>query len=170
MSRVVIVMGVSGSGKSTVGEALARRLAWDFQEGDDFHPPANIRRMQAGHALTDADRAPWLARIGQWIDDELAAGRSGVITCSALKRAYRDRLVAGRAAVRLLYLEVPASVLSTRLAARQAHFMPAALLGTQLAALEPPAPEEHAIIAHPEDSMDAILGRLRAAISPAASG
>src|ERR1700722_17662389 len=105
----VVVMGVSGAGKTTIARALAERLGWDFAEGDDLHPAANVAKMAAGQPLNDADRAPWLAAVGDWIDAELAAGRSGVITCSALKRAYRDRL--RRPAVRFVYLAVDADEL-----------------------------------------------------------
>jgi gluconokinase len=136
---VVVLMGVAGSGKSTVGPALAARLGWPFQEGDLLHPPQNVVKMAAGHPLTDADRAPWLARVRDWIrthDD-------GVITCSALKRSYRDAL--GDDHVRFVHLAVSRDELDRRLALRQEHFMPATLLDSQLAALEPPDPDERSI-------------------------
>ncbi|HEX4098071.1 MAG TPA: gluconokinase, partial [Caulobacteraceae bacterium] len=101
----LVVMGVSGSGKSTIAAPLAKALGWDFKEGDELHPPANIEKMASGHPLTDADRWPWLHAVRAWIDAEVAAGRSGVITCSALKRAYRDRLRDGQPAVRFIYLK-----------------------------------------------------------------
>jgi carbohydrate kinase (thermoresistant glucokinase family) len=151
---VVVMMGVSGSGKTTVGTALARRLGWTFQEGDDFHPPDNITKMAAGHPLTDADRVPWLARVEAWIAGQLAAGRSGVIACSALKRAYRDRIVGGRAEVRLAYLEGSPDLIAQRLERRRGHFMPPALLASQLADLQPPALDEAAILVDIGDPID----------------
>jgi gluconokinase len=138
-------MGVSGSGKTTLGEALAKRLGWDFQEGDDLHPAANIAKMKAGIPLTDEDRAPWLAKVVAWIADELRKGHSGVITCSALKRSYRDQIVARRGNVRLVYLKGDHDLIAGRLAKRHGHFMPPSLLDSQFAALEAPGPSEHAI-------------------------
>ena len=149
---VLIVMGVSGAGKSGIAEALRDRLGWPFQEGDALHPAANVQKMHAGIALTDADRAPWLAAIKGWIDARCAAGESGLITCSALKRAYRDFLIAGRSGVRLLYLKAEKSVLEDRLAHRQGHFMPASLLESQLATLEEPQADEHPIIINVDGS------------------
>ena len=136
-------MGVAGSGKSTVGRLLAGRLGWDFCEGDDVHPPANIAKMAAGHPLTDTDRRPWLVRVRTWIDEHIAAGRSGVITCSALKRSYRDALRDPQ--VVFVHLTAPRDALVPRLTARHGHFMPAALLDSQLADLEPPGPDERAV-------------------------
>lgn len=143
---VLIVMGVSGSGKSTFAAALHDRLHWPFQEGDALHPPANVQKMHAGVPLTDEDRAPWLAAIKAWIDARVAAHEPGLITCSALKRRYRDGLVDGRSAVRVLYLQASEAVLKDRLARRTGHFMPASLLDSQLSALEEPLPEEHPIV------------------------
>jgi len=142
---VLIVMGVSGAGKSTIGRALAARLGWPFQEGDDLHPPANIAKMSASVPLTDEDRAPWLAAIGAWIDRRIADGGGGVITCSALKAAYRRTLAEGRPAVRLVYLEGSKALIAERVGARTNHFMPASLVDSQFAALEPPSPDERAI-------------------------
>jgi carbohydrate kinase (thermoresistant glucokinase family) len=136
---VVVLMGVTGSGKSTVGPLLAQRLNWPFQDGDDLHPPANVAKMAAGHPLTDEDRRPWLARVRDWI----AAHDHGVITCSALKRAYRDVLRDEHVA--FVQLSGTREQLTARLAARQGHFMPAALLDSQLADLEPPETDERAI-------------------------
>lgn len=138
----LVVMGVSGAGKSTVAARLAADLGWDLAEGDDLHPAANVAKMAAGEPLTDTDREPWLERIADWIDGEIAAGRHGVITCSALKRSYRDRL--RRPQVLFVYLEVPRPELERRLARRQGHYMPASLLDSQLQALEPPAEDEAA--------------------------
>lgn len=138
--NVVVISGVSGAGKSTVGRLLADRLGWVFCEGDDLHPRANVEKMAAGLPLTDADRAPWLDSVRAWIDGQLDAGHSGVITCSALKRSYRERL--RRGAVRIALLTAPPQILERRLSARAGHYMPASLLGTQLADLEAPTPDE----------------------------
>jgi gluconokinase len=139
---ILLVTGVSGSGKTTVGELLARRLGWEYAEADDFHPEENLAKMVAGHPLTDADREPWLDAIAAWIDGTTAAGRSGVVSCSALKRTYRDRLRAGRPSVRLIYLDADRRTISARLAARRGHFFPAKLLDSQFADLEPPTDDE----------------------------
>ena len=143
---ILVIMGVSGSGKSTVARPLAERLGWPFAEGDDFHPPANIAKMKAGVPLDDADRAPWLAAIAAWIDGQAAAGAAGVVTCSALKRAYRDRLTDGRPQVRIVYLKGSRAVIAARVAKRAHHFMPPSLLASQFADLEPPGPDEHPIV------------------------
>lgn len=155
MTRRVLVMGVSGAGKSTVGTLLARRLGVDFADADDFHPAANVAKMRAGSPLTDEDRWPWLDAIGAWLDGREAAG--GVVTCSALKRLYRDRLLATRPGVRLLYLHGDPALIMARQAARQGHFMPASLMASQFATLEPPAPEEKAISLAVEDPPEAIV-------------
>jgi gluconokinase len=139
--HVIIVMGVSGAGKTTVGQALAKELRWAFYEGDVFHPPRNIEKMAAGQPLTDDDRAPWLAALRRLIDDLLARGERAVIACSALRHQYRKRLTPeGRQhdAVTFVYLGVPVAVLRVRLRERQGHFMTEALLDSQLATLEPP--------------------------------
>ncbi len=143
---VLVVMGVSGSGKSTIARPVAERLGWPFQEGDDLHPKANIEKMRSGHPLTDADRAPWLAAVRAWIDAEAAAGRSAVITCSALKRAYRDQLRDGQPATRFVYLKGDEAEIHQRVEDRAGHFMPAELLHSQFETLEPPTPDEHAIV------------------------
>lgn len=166
----VVVMGVSGSGKSTVGRALADRLQCEFVDGDDLHPPANVAKMHSGQPLDDADRAPWLAaiaaRIGAWIAD----GRLGVITCSALKRRYRDAIVGGRRAVRLVYLEGSQNLIAGRLADRPGHFMPASLLASQFDALEPPTLTESAISMRIDKTVAAIVDDIVTALSlPAAS-
>jgi len=144
-TRVLIVMGVSGVGKSTIAEALAQKLGWKFQEGDDLHPPANIEKMHAGIPLNDADRAPWLAAIKRWIDARIAAGEPGLITCSALKRRYRDTLIDGRASVRILYLHSDEATIEERIEHRTGHFMPTSLLESQLDTLEEPAEDEHPV-------------------------
>lgn len=135
-------MGVSGAGKTTIGRALAARLGWPFQEGDDLHPPAGIVKMRAGQPLDDRDRLPWLARIAGWIDERRGAGEPGVITCSALKRGYRELLAAGRPEVRFLYLRGSKALIHARLAARRGHFMPTNLLDSQFATLEEPGADE----------------------------
>jgi gluconokinase len=142
---VVLVMGVSGAGKSTVGARLAAELGWAFLDGDDLHPAANIARMAAGVPLTDADRAPWLSAIGDRIDGWAASGTAGVVASSALKRAYRDGLRAARPPIELVYLHGERDLVAARLERRKGHFMPPGLLDSQLATLEPPAPEERAI-------------------------
>lgn len=147
---VFIVMGVSGSGKSTVAEAMNEELHWPYQEGDALHPPSNVQKMHHGIPLTDADRAPWLASVRGWIDARVAAGEPGLITCSALKRAYRAGLVGGRANVRLLYLKADAAVLEARLQQRTGHFMPASLLESQLTTLEEPQADERPIVVEVE--------------------
>lgn len=139
---IVLLTGVSGSGKSTIGGMLAGRLHWDFEDGDALHPAANIAKMRAGIPLTDEDRGPWLRALAGWIDGRIAAGAPAVAACSALKRSYRDLLREGRPQVRLVFLAVDREVLAARLVARHGHFFPADLLESQLAALEPPAPEE----------------------------
>jgi carbohydrate kinase (thermoresistant glucokinase family) len=139
----VVVMGVSGAGKSTVARRLADELGWDFAEGDDLHPPENVAKMAAGQPLSDADRIPWLEQVADWIDGEIAGARHGVITCSALKHAYRDLL--RRPEVLFVYLSVSRAELERRLRGRRGHYMPASLLDSQLNALEPPAGDESAI-------------------------
>lgn len=128
LPRIIIVMGVSGSGKSTVAGLLAERLGWDFVDGDAFHSPDHVARMRDGHALDDADRAPWLAAMAAWIGIRLETGKPGVLACSALKRAYRDALIQGRAGIRIVYLDGDRDLIAARIARRTGHFMPAALL------------------------------------------
>lgn len=137
MPVAVVVMGVSGTGKSTIAKGMAERLGWEFGEGDAFHPQANIDKMASGHALTDEDRWPWLESIGTWISDETAAGRSLVVTCSALRRVYRDLLRQGRPDVVFCHVTVPTDVVRDRMEHRKNHFMPPSLLESQLATLEP---------------------------------
>ena len=143
---VLVVMGVSGSGKSTVARAIVQRTGWRFQEGDELHPQANVARMRAGVPLTDADRWPWLRAIAAVIDEWRAERVSGVVACSALKRSYRDILVGGRANVRLAYMRGSREVIDARLLARRGHFMPESLLDSQFATLEEPAADEHPIV------------------------
>jgi gluconokinase len=140
---IIVLMGVSGCGKSTIGGLLAGRLGWPLAEGDDFHPAANVQKMAAGHPLKDDDRWPWLKRIRDWMTEHEDSGESGIVTCSALKRRYRDVLRDER--VVFVYLHGTREQLLARLTARQGHFMPASLLDSQLADLEPPSEDEHAI-------------------------
>lgn len=143
---IAIVMGVSGSGKTTIAAGLARQEGWILLEGDSFHPPANIAKMKAGTPLTDADRWPWLRAIAAREDELLAAGQSAVVACSALKRAYRDILTRGRPDTVLVYLRGSKALIADRMRARKDHFMPPALLDSQFATLEEPGPDEHPIV------------------------
>jgi gluconokinase len=143
---IVILAGVSGSGKTTVGRLLAGRLGWPFADGDSFHSAASIEKMTAGIPLTDDDRWPWLAAIGAWIDERAAAGGSAVVACSALKRAYRDFLRKDRPEVRIVFLTIDRDEGLARLQARRGHFFSAGLLDSQLGAVEPPSPEEGVLV------------------------
>ncbi len=142
---VLLLMGVSGSGKSTVAVELRRVLGWQFREGDDMHPPANVEKMRAGHPLNDADRQPWLEAIGRWIDARLAAGEPGIITCSDLKRSYRRITIGDRKGVTLVYLCGDERLIGERIAQRHHRYMPPALLRSQFETLEEPTPDEHAL-------------------------
>lgn len=142
-SPVLVLMGVSGCGKSTVAALLAGRMGCDFEEGDDLHPAANVEKMAAGHPLDDEDRKPWLAKVAAWIRQHTDAGRPGIITCSALKKSYRDVLRGER--VVFVYLAGTHDQIAGRLAARHGHFMPTSLLDSQFATLEPPTPDEDSI-------------------------
>jgi len=142
---VLVVMGVSGCGKSTVAALLAGRLGWPFEEGDALHPQANVEKMATGHPLTDEDRAPWLQKVVAWVEEQLDAGRSGLITCSALKRAYRDVINRRGSGVVFVYLSGTRETIAARLAARHGHYMPASLLDSQFADLEEPTSNEPAI-------------------------
>jgi len=159
MRMVIVVMGVSGSGKSTLARALADAWGWDFQEGDELHPPANIEKMQAGTALDDDDRWPWLERVAAWIAAELDRSRDGVVTCSALKRRYRDRLRRVGAEVRFVRIELPPAELERRLQLRR-HFMPASLLDSQLRALEIPDAAENVLVVAGEDTTEEIVAAI----------
>jgi carbohydrate kinase (thermoresistant glucokinase family) len=165
-ARVAVIMGVSGSGKTTIGRALARRLGWLFQEGDALHPPENVAKMKAGHPLDDEDRAPWLAAIAATIDAWRAQGDAGIITCSALKRRYREIVIGDRPDVRLVYLEGSRDLIGERVRARRGHFMPASLLDSQFTALEPPAPDEHAITVAVDAPVAGSVAQIAASLSP----
>jgi carbohydrate kinase (thermoresistant glucokinase family) len=161
----IVVMGVSGAGKSTVGRVVAQRLSCPFRDADSFHPPANIEKMSRGAPLTDDDRWPWLQAIAAWIAEHRAAGTTCVVTCSALKRVYRDIVTDKQSAdVRLVYLKGDFDLIEARLKARKGHFMPPALLQSQFAALQEPAEDEHALAvsidATPEEIAEEVLRRL----------
>jgi gluconokinase len=151
------MMGVSGSGKSTIADSLARRLGWRYEDGDRFHPPGNVKKMSAGHALTDEDRWPWLKAIADEIDRVCASGERAVIACSALKRAYRDILVHGRDDVRIVFLDGTQALIAERLAARKGHFMPPDLLASQFKTLERPAADERPITVSIDASVERIV-------------
>ena len=142
---VLVLMGVSGCGKTTVAQILAERLHWPCEEGDALHPAANVAKMHAGHPLDDDDRAPWLAKVADWVDAQLDAGRSGIITCSALKRSYRALIDRRGAGIEFVYLHGSRELIASRLAGRHGHFMPSSLLDSQFATLEEPGPDEPAL-------------------------
>jgi gluconokinase len=158
---VVVLMGVSGAGKTTIGERLAAALGIAFLDADDLHPPANVAKMARGEPLDDADRAPWLAAVRRAIDARLATGLGAVVACSALRQSYRDALDVPRPDVPLVWLTAPAHVIADRLAARHGHFMPPALLPSQLATLEPPA---DAVVVDVTPPPDAVVATIRAAL------
>jgi len=159
---VLVVMGVSGTGKSTVARSLADALGWPMEEGDDLHPEANVDKMEEGIPLTDDDRWPWLDRVGGWIDAQGRRDEPGIVTCSALKRAYRDRL--RRPNVTFVHLAGTRKTISRRMAARSGHFMPLSLLDSQLETLEPPGPDEQVITVDlggtPEEEVAVVLAAL----------
>ena len=165
----LIVMGVSGSGKSTIAENLAVRLGWRYEDGDKFHPASNVAKMSAGHPLTDEDRWPWLQAIADEIDRACKAGEHVVIACSALKHSYRDVLVHGRTDVRIVYLRGTQELIAGRLAQRKGHFMPPGLLASQFKTLEPPDTDENPmtvpIDASVEEIVDDIASQLRLSAS-----
>lgn len=161
---IVLVMGVSGAGKTTIGRDLAARLGAVFLEGDDFHPPANVAKMARGEPLDDADRRPWLTALAAAIAKAKQDGRDAVVACSALKRRYRDILLGDRADCRIVHLSGDRDVIAAHLAARRGHYMPPGLLDSQLAALDPPSADEAAIVADPADPPAAIVGRVLAAL------
>jgi gluconokinase len=161
---VLVVMGVSGSGKSTIASMLAHRLHWIYEDGDWLHPQANIDKMHHGEPLNDADRWPWLHAIADWIDATRKAGKHGVVACSALKRAYRDILIGERRDVGLVFLKGDRDLIAQRIAARADHFMPPDLLDSQFKALEEPTPDERPIVVsiapHPREIVEAIVRQL----------
>jgi gluconokinase len=157
---ILVMMGVSGSGKSTVGTLLAKTLQCEFGDADSFHPPANVKKMGQGIPLTDEDRWPWLRAIAAWIDKKRAADTCGVVTCSALKRRYRDILVGERTDVRLVYLKGHEELIARRMAMRRGHFMPPSLLSSQFAALEEPGPDERPITVSIEPQPHEIVAQI----------
>lgn len=161
---ILFIAGPSGSGKTTIGALLAARLHWPFADADSFHPPANIEKMRRGEPLTDADRWPWLHAIGAWADERAAAGESAVVTCSALRRAYRSELLKGRPGTRLVYLLADRDTLNQRLAGRHGHFFPQDLLDSQLTDQEVPHGEPNVLVVtprgEPADTVTEIVSRL----------
>jgi gluconokinase len=159
---IVVIAGVAGSGKTTIGEQIASRLGWAFADGDAFHPAANVAKMRAGIPLTDADRTPWLAAISAWMDDLIASGQSAVLACSALKRSYREQLLGGRVQAVMVFLEVSRERDEARVSRRRDHFFAEPLLASQFAALELPDPAEPRV--YPVATADQPAGQLAAEI------
>jgi gluconokinase len=172
MPCALVVMGVSGSGKTTIADRLAKSLGWAFEDGDRFHPASNVAKMSAGHPLTDEDRWPWLRAIADEIDRVCKAGERAVIACSALKRAYRDILVHGRSDVRIVFLNGNQDLIAGRLAARKGHFMPPGLLDSQFRTLEQPDESENPVTVSIDASVDAIVDDIvhQLRLDPAATG
>ena len=166
---VLIVMGVSGSGKSTIAASLAKRLGWTFEDGDRFHPASNVAKMAAGHPLTDEDRWPWLQAIADEIDRASAARGHLVIACSALKRVYRNLLIHGRSDVRIVFLKGTKALIADRLALRKYHFMPPGLLDSQFKTLEPPESDEHVITAPIDATVETIVENIVRQLGTASS-
>jgi gluconokinase len=161
----LIVMGVSGSGKSTIAAALAERLAWIFEDGDRFHPPSNVAKMSAGHPLTDEDRWPWLQAIADETDRVCEAGGHVVMACSALKRSYRAILVHGRSDIRIVFLDGSQALIADRLARRKGHFMPPGLLDSQFKTLEPPQADEHPFIVSIDAPVETVVDNIVAQVT-----
>jgi len=159
VSDIVVVMGVSGSGKSTIAKGLSTLTGWEFAEGDAFHSEANVEKMRSGRALTDDDRWPWLESIGDWISAKESAGESAVVTCSALRRVYRDLLRRGRPHVRFLHIEAPSELIQDRVEHRPDHYMPPSLLPSQLATLEPLGRDEPGVSVPNEGTPAQVLDR-----------
>jgi gluconokinase len=157
---IVLVGGVAGSGKTTVGQILAGRLHWPFADADAFHTPANIAKMRSGVPLTDADRGPWLDAITAWISERIAAGESAVAGCSALRQRYRDQLIGGHPEVRMAFLELSRELAHARLTARHAHFFTAALMDSQFAELEPPREGPQLIVLDAAKTPDQLAGEI----------
>jgi len=161
---ILVIMGVSGAGKSTIAQELVARLGWPFEEGDALHPEANVAKMHAGIPLTDADRRPWLEAVAAWIDGQRAQKQPGIITCSALKRSYRQVIIGNRPEVRLVYLRGSRALIAKRLTGRHGHFMPPSLLQSQFDTLEEPRVDEHSLVVEigppAEEVAETIIGRL----------
>jgi len=156
---LVVVMGVSGSGKTTVARGIAAAMGWEFAEGDEFHSEANVAKMAAGQPLTDDDRWPWLRSIGAWLTQQEESGRNAVVTCSALRRVYRDLLREGRPDVRFCHVEADAALIKDRVEHRAGHYMPPSLLPSQLATLEPLEPDEPGVVVSVAGTPEAIVER-----------
>lgn len=161
---IVVVMGVAGTGKSTVAKAIATLMGWTYAEGDAFHPQANVDKMAAGTPLTDEDRWPWLNLIGEWISEQVAQGESAVVTCSALRRVYRDVLRESRPQVRFLHLYDSQELIEERMAARKDHFMPPSLLPSQFATLEQLEPDEPGVTVSVQGEVPEVIERSVAAL------
>jgi len=173
-ASVIVVMGVSGSGKSTIAAMLAARLGWTYEDADWFHPPSNVEKMHSGVPLTDDDRRPWLRGIAAWIDATRNIGGHGVIACSALKRTYRDILVGARRDVRIVYLKGERELIARRMALRHGHFMPRSMLDSQFATLQEPGHDECPIVVSieplPYEIVDAIVAKLGASTEGTKAG
>jgi gluconokinase len=161
----LVVMGVSGSGKTTIAQALSGRLGWEYGEGDDHHPAANVEKMRSGIPLDDDDRRPWLEELAAWIAERERAGRSSVLTCSALKRSYRDLLREGNESVWFVHVHVPQDLLMERMTTRQGHYMPASLLVSQLSTLEPLGEDEPGVIVPGIGDQDEVLDLVLTALA-----
>jgi gluconokinase len=166
----IVLMGVAGSGKTTIGEKLAERLGWPYEDADKYHPKANVEKMSAGRPLTDEDRWPWLQAIADEIDQVCKQQGQLVIGCSALKRAYRDILVHGRGDVRIVYLDGTQELIARRLKARKGHFMPPALLDSQFSTLQPPGPDEHPVTVSIEAPVETIVDDIMRKLGPDLDG
>jgi gluconokinase len=157
---ILIVAGAAGSGKTTVGKILSGRLGWEFADADDFHTAANIAKMRSGRPLSDSDRFPWLAAIGAWMDEQIAAGKSAVVACSALARRYREALLAGRDEVRIVFLEVSREEAFRRLHTRHGHFFGEQMVASQFAELEPPEPDERTVAVPTDQPADQVADEI----------
>ena len=164
LPAVILLMGVSGSGKSTIGAALSKRLGWPYADADEFHPPANVAKMSAGQPLTDDDRWPWLNAIAAHIDRVRVEGRNAIVSCSALKGVYRDILIGARDDVRLVLLDGTKEAIFARMSARKDHFMPLRLLDSQFATLERPGADERPVVVSIDGTPEEIASRIEAGL------
>ncbi len=166
--KILVLMGVSGVGKTTTGQRLAKKLGWVFRDADEFHPPENIEKMRAGVPLTDQDRWPWLDAIGDWLDQRLRDGGRAVVTCSALRRAYRERLLHSRPDARLVFLKGSKALIAGRIGRRNGHFMPPALLDSQFCTLEEPRRDERAIVVDVSQTPSRVVAHILRYVEPRA--